>query len=75
MKRPSEVLNAIGPAWFWREAHAVLAVLWFINIPVAIFTPLKESISYLIIVSLMTAVSGEMAGMHASVMDEDDCDT
>lgn len=68
--RPSELLEAIGPEWFWHEAHAVLAVFWFINLPIALATDLKESVPYLVTVSLLTALSGEMAAMHASHAEE-----
>lgn len=78
MKKPSEIINGIGPPSFWKEAHAVLAAFYFFNIPVAILTSLKESLPYLIFISLMTAVSGEMAAMPAEAARavlEDDCET
>ena len=41
-----------------------MALYWLLSIPLAIATSLKESIVYLIFVSLMTAFSGEMAALY-----------
>lgn len=48
----------------WQRFHAVAALIWVANIPIAVVTGLKESLAYLIFVSLMTAFSGEMAALH-----------
>lgn len=50
----------------WRRFHALMSVVWVANIPLAIATSLKESLTYLIFVSLMTAFSGEMAALHGT---------
>lgn len=57
-------LAAWGSPKAWQRFHGIMALLWVGNIPVAIVTELKSSISYLIFVSLMTAFSGEMAALH-----------
>lgn len=58
-------LAEVGSLRFWRRFHAAMAVLWLVNVPVAVATSLKASLPYLIFVSLMTAFSGEMAALHA----------
>jgi len=50
----------------WRRFHAGMAFVWALNIPVAVATSIKESLPYLIFVSLMTAFSGEMAALHGA---------
>lgn len=47
-----------------------MAIVWVANVPVAIATDLKTSVSYLIFVSLATAFSGEMAALHSSHVEE-----
>lgn len=54
----------------WTRFHALMALVWVINLPLAIATPLKTSIIYLVIVSLLTAFSGEMAALHGSRVEE-----
>lgn len=48
----------------WQRFHAAMAALWVVNIPVAVGTGIKSSLPYLIVVSLMTAFSGEMSALH-----------
>lgn len=65
-----DALSRFGPASFWRKYHAVMATLWFLQIPIAVATSLKSSLPYLIFVSLMTAFSGEMAALHGVTVEE-----
>lgn len=51
---------------FWNKFHERMALFWACNIPLAVVTPLKSSLEYLIFISLMTAFSGEMAALHAN---------
>jgi hypothetical protein len=62
--RALDRIATFGNPLFWQRWHATWALIWFTNIPVAVVTPLKSSIVYLIFVSLMTAFSGEMAALH-----------
>jgi hypothetical protein len=64
---PLAVLDSLkdaGSSLFWQRWHATWALVWLVNVPLAVVTDLKQSISYLIFVSLMTAFSGEMAALH-----------
>jgi uncharacterized iron-regulated membrane protein len=63
-------LSTCGSSMFWRRFHGVMAVIWLINIPIAITTGLKSSIVYLIFVSLATAFSGEMSALHGVTVQE-----
>lgn len=51
---------------FWVRFHAVMALVWLVQILPAILTDLKKSLPYLIAISLLTAFSGEMAALHGS---------
>lgn len=64
MLRRLDRLARWGTPLAWQRFHATMAAVWVLNIPVAIVTPIKSSIVYLIFVSLMTAFSGEMAALH-----------
>lgn len=68
--RTIDWLSTGGSSRFWRRYHALWATIWLFNIPIAIATPLKYSIAYLIFVSLMTAFSGEMAALHGVTVQE-----
>lgn len=57
-------LANLGTPHFWQRFHGLMALLWVLLIPIAVVTVLKESIVFLIFVSLMTAFSGEMAALH-----------
>jgi hypothetical protein len=68
-------LNGVGWRWLdqlacwgsplgWQRFHAVMALGWVVNIPIAVSTGLKASVPYLIVVSLLTAFSGEMSALH-----------
>lgn len=57
-------LACVGTLLLWQRIHTLFALTWLVNIPVAVVTPLKQSLAYLIFVSLMTAFSGEMAALH-----------
>lgn len=57
-------LADVGSLCFWRRFHAALALVWFIQALTVPFTGLRGSVPYLIAVSLLTAFSGEMAGVH-----------
>jgi hypothetical protein len=63
-------LSTYGSSEFWRRFHAIMVVIWLVNIPLAIVTNLKSSIVYLIFISLMTAVSGEMSALHGVTVQE-----
>jgi hypothetical protein len=62
--RGLDKLSEIGNPLFWKRYHAIWAMIWVLQVPIAIVTNLKSSIVYLIFVSLMTAFSGEMAALH-----------
>lgn len=52
----------------WARFHRGMAVFWLLNVPVALGTSLKSSVPYLVTVSLLTAVSGEMAASHGAAV-------
>lgn len=68
--RGLDKLSTLGTTCFWRRYHASWATIWVLSVPVAIVTPLKSSIIFLIFVSLMTAFSGEMAALHGVTVEE-----
>lgn len=63
-------LSTAGSSAVWRRYHGLMAAVWAVNIPIVIATGLKNSIVYLIFVSLMTAFSGEMAALHGVTVQE-----
>ena len=58
--------NLKTPPERWRTFHRWMAWFWLANIPLALATGLKDSVTYLIFVSLMTAFSGEKAAEHGT---------
>jgi hypothetical protein len=63
-------LACLGSSTFWQRFHGFMAMIWVIQIPIAVVTGLKSSIVYLIFVSLMTAFSGEMAALHGVTVEK-----
>lgn len=53
-----------------KRFHLVRLMVWLVQIPVAIFTPLKESISYLVFLSLAALVESALTDVDSSRQDE-----
>lgn len=58
-----------------RIMHAVFAVLFAIQIPIALITGLKQSVPYLVFLSLWALVASHWAAYEASVPIDDEEET
>jgi type VI protein secretion system component VasK len=46
----------LGSGRFWSRFWLCWVVFWLANLPLAVFTPLKSSIEYLVFISVMALV-------------------
>lgn len=55
-------------AVFWRRVHGWLTVVWFVQFPLvfAVFPTLKESVTYLIFISIAAAALGQLSSWQAA---------
>lgn len=49
----------------WKNRHKYLMWFWIIMIPISIFTPLKESITFVILLSLYANIESSAAAREA----------
>lgn len=59
-----------GKARLEARLHLASAIVFFVQIPVALVTGLKDSTPYLVLLSLWALVSGHLAGYQAAKSDE-----
>lgn len=50
----------------WSYVHFTLCVFWLVMIPVALITGLRDSVSFLVFISLLALVFSEAASWQAS---------
>lgn len=55
---------------FLRHFHAIATLIWIAMIPVSIFTPLKDSIQFLVFISLWALVGAHWGAWQASRAEE-----
>lgn len=52
--------------------HAVATMLWVVMIPVAVFTPLKDSVPFLVFISLWALVGAHWSAWQAARAEDND---
>ena len=55
-----------------RHFHAALTVVWIVMIPIAVFTPLKDSVPFLVFLSLWALVGAHWSAWQAVRAEESD---
>ena len=65
------------PAWLTeprklRHFHAAITVLWIIMIPISVFTALKDSVPFLVFLSLWALVGAHWSAWQAVRAEESD---
>ena len=66
MRLPDWITNPKKAAHF----HAALTVLWVVMIPVAVFTALKDSVPFLVFLSLWALVGAHWSAWQAARAEE-----
>ncbi len=46
--------------------HLIMAIFWMVMIPVALLTSLKESVPFLVTISILALVFSELSGWQAA---------
>lgn len=59
---------------FLRHFHAIMTVFFIVMIPVAEFTPLKESVNFLVLLSLWALVAAHWGAWQATRAEESNKD-
>jgi hypothetical protein len=64
------------PAWLHdprklRHFHSAMTILWAAMIPVSVFTGLKDSVPFLVFISLWALVSGHWAAWQGARAEEE----
>lgn len=62
MKLPEWIKDPKKAARF----HAIATVLWLIMIPIAVFTPIKDSVPFLVFISLWALVGAHWSAWQAA---------
>jgi hypothetical protein len=53
-----------------RRFHAIATILWLVMIPVSVFTPLKDSVPFLVAISLWALVGAHWSAWQATRTEE-----
>lgn len=56
------MITAKRAEWF----HGIMALFWIVMIPVALLTSLKDSVPFLVLISILALVFSEFAGWQAA---------
>jgi hypothetical protein len=68
------MLKFLQDVKFLRHFHAVMTVIWLMMIPVAVFTPLQDSVPFLVFISLWALVGAHWGAWQAARAEENSPD-
>lgn len=61
-----KILKLVNNVKFLKHFHAVMALLWLLMIPVAIFTSLQSSVPFLVFISLWALVGAHWSAWQGA---------